>query len=330
MSHPTSERVGTTTLLIAVTLVLALVAGCGSTNSSAGKPSSSKAASEPPGTQTTLPLTLDGIAAAVAVTDHGVFVADTGKGNKIDNLGGSYGDRGGRVLTLEAGASTQKDVSTNVGVPISLAAGPDGAIYVLTVNPRGVVQFPAGSTDPVRMPFEFGTRISDPSPWKIAVTPAGDVVVLTDRSLLLLPKGAQAAKAIGPTAERRFVAVDPKGAIYFVGSSMSDVIRVIDSGSTEPRKFEASDSAHPTKRTVAMAFDTNSDRYELAEECGPGQEPGLLRPCKAYVYSLSKFANNSATPTDMPVQGLTSATSVAVGPTGIYIADGNRIVKIAK
>jgi len=203
-------------LFFAVTLVLALVAGCGSTNSSAGKPSSSKAASEPPGTQTTLPLTLDGIAAAVAVTDHGVFVADTGKGNKIDNLGGSYGDRGGRVLTLEAGASTQKDVSTNVGVPISLAAGPDGAIYVLTVNPRGVVQFPAGSTDPVRLPFEFGTRISDPSPLKIAVTPAGDVVVLTDRPKpLAVTEGRPSSQGDRPNRREAVCRRRPKGRNLF-------------------------------------------------------------------------------------------------------------------
>ena len=338
MSRASQGRIRHAALLVCTTTVLTMLAGCStgdkksdSAGTASGSARSAEAISSPPGTQSQLPITLDGVASAVAATDQGVYVADTGKGNKVDSQGYEFSGKGGRLLLLEPGATSAKDVATKLGVPMSIAATPDGTVTVLTINPKGVQQFSAGSTTPTSLPFTFGESIQDPTPWKIAVTPAGDVAVLTEENIQVLPKGGPTPTVIDTGAlEKRFLAVDPKGALYFVSGSFDEEIEVIDSGSTEPRTFEKADEANPTKRVIAMAFDASGDRYTLTESCGPDQPEGDIRPCKTTVYALSKFAGNSTTPSDIPVTGLTSPIGIAVGKTDIFIADGKRVIKIVK
>ncbi|MDT5095484.1 MAG: serine/threonine protein kinase, bacterial [Mycobacterium sp.] len=318
-------------LILCVTTLLVPITAC---NNSAEKGASSASATtkptEAPGTQSQLPVTIDGVVSSVAVTDKGVYIADTGKGNKVDTQGYSSAGGAGRLLLVEPGATAQKDVGAKVGIPLSIAAAPDGTVYILSIHPSRAVQFSSGSTDPVPLPFTFGESLSDASPSRIAVTSTGDVAVLTDKDIQLLPKGQKTPNVIGKPEYEHFLATDNKGGVYFSDGFDHD-INVIESGSTEPRVFEKQDEANPTKQMVAMAFDTNGDRYSLYESCAPPQEEGLIRPCKtSSVYTLTKFANGSSTPTDIPVQGLTSATSVAVDNSGIYIADNKRVVKIAK
>lgn len=284
MSHLRRSAVSPTALVVAVVLLSAFISGCGGDKAASAGHSdqASSTAGAPPGTQTNLPFALDGVAAAVAVTDRGVYVADTGRGNKFDTQGIDLTGHDGRVVTLEAGATKQKDVTTQKGVPISLAAGPDGAIYVAFANPKRVVRIAAGSTEPAPLPFEFGSQILDPSPLKIAVTPAGDVVRLITKDLQLLSKGAQAPHVINTCADKQLLAVDPKGAMYFVDKTSHD-LDVIESGSSEVRTFESQDKTDPTKRVVAMACDVNGYRDELTESCGSNQEAGTIRPCTTFV-----------------------------------------------
>jgi len=277
---------------------------------------------------TQVPFTLAGYAATVAVTDRGVYVADTGQRNDVDPDGGwTKLSNDGRAMLLETGATVQKDVATKVGAPISMAVGRDGAVYLLTVVPDRVVQYANGSTTPVPLPFKIGGGLDS---WarKIAVTPDGDIVLLTDRNIQILSKGAQAPTVLEPGIGGKMLAVDRRGAIYFVGGF--DDVKVIEKGATEPRTLEKKDETDPAKRIVAMAFDSNNDRYAIYATCGPNQPPGQIRPCNTDVFTVRKFADNSTSPTDIPVQGLTSPTSMAVSATDIYIADGKRIVKTAK
>src|SRR5262249_5436801 len=150
---------------------------------------------------------------------------------------------------------------------------------------------------PEPLPFEFGDSIQDPAPSRIAVNAAGDVVVLTDKNLQLLRKGDQKPTVIDDDTDKRFLAVDPKGAIYFIGGF--DDVKVLDSGATEARTFEEPDKADPTKEIAAMAFDTNGDRYTVYQGCGPNQPEGQIRPCNTYVYSLTKVTGNTGAPKDI-------------------------------
>jgi hypothetical protein len=328
MNRANRVRVRHAAALVSTAALLMTITGCHAANNKPGGAGTANSPSSPSGAQSELPFTLDGMAAAVAVTDKGVYVADTGQGNEINSQGYSFTSDDGRLLLLEPGATAQKEVATKLGAPISLAAGPDGSVYVIARNPSKAERFSSGSSEPTPLPFTFGESISDPAPRKIAVTQTGDVVLLTDQSLQLLPKSSGVPKELTRIADDRFLAVDPKGAIYFADGF--DNTEVIDSGSTEPKDFEQPDKTQPTKQTVAMAFDTNGDRYTLYESCGPGQPDGQTRPCNVTVFTLSKFTSNSGTPTDIPVSGLSAPTSVAVGPSGIYITDGKRVVKITK
>jgi len=80
---------------------------------------------------------------------------------------------------------------------------------------------------------------------------------------------------------------------------------------------------------VAMALDANGDLYVLdrAFECN-----GLCEPEEeaAASYTVKKLAGGSTTPTEIPVTGLKSPTSMAVGNGDIYIADGKRVLKLPR
>ena len=325
MSRANQTRARCAGVFVCAATLLMTIAGC---SAGGNEPGGTGTANSPSGVQSELPLTLDGMAAAVVETDKGVYVADTGKNNEITSEGYSFGSDDGRLLLLEPGGTSQKEVATKLGAPISISAGTDGSVYLVGRHPSNVSRFSNGSSAPTPLPFTFGGSISDPAPWKIAVSQTGDVVLLTNQSLLLLPKGSDTPKELTTIPDDGFLAVDPKGAIYFADGW--DNTEVIESGSTEARDFELADKNQPPKRTLDIAFDTNGDRYTLYESCGPGQPEGQTRPCKVSVFTLSKFTNNSGTPTQIPVSGLASPMSLAVGPTGIYIADGKRVVKITK
>ena len=247
---------------MSVVLFIAFVAACGSEDKPASGTTSTEVASGTTSTEaakpayTELPFTLDSTAAAVAVNDDGVYVADFGKGNQADWSGFSVSSDEGRVVLLETGANVQKDV-VKVAAPIGMALGPDGSLYVVEsmsmdkiprwrgAEAQRVVKFPSGSTTPV--PLLFPTDF--PGPENVAVSEAGDVVVLYDSSVQTLPGEPNARVAstdvsrafcwysCGPHSSRA-LAVSRDGAIYFPG--VGDTIMVIDKGASEPRKFAES------------------------------------------------------------------------------------------
>lgn len=330
--HSVSRRA----LYASAVLCVAFVAACGSNDKptadatssgvASGTTSASAEAAKP--ATTALPLTLDSTAAAVAVSDRGVYVADSGEGNETTVSGSFSSSDEGRIVLLEPGSNVQKDV-VKVVAPTGMAVGPDGSLYVLENKPmhNRVVKFPSGSTTPVPLPFptEF------PGPENIAVDEAGNVVVLYESSIQTLPGGEPTATAattdLGGRVESAF-AVSRDGAVYFIDGS--DAIMVLDKGASSPKTF--AESVHDRLKAggiVAMTVDENGDVYVLdrAYECN-----GMCEPAEeaAAIFTLHKFAGGSSTPIAIPVTGLKSPTSIAVGNGDIYIADGNGVVKLAR
>jgi hypothetical protein len=316
-------------VLVCAATFLAALAGCGN-DAKSGAPGAtsnsvsgtqSQPPSKPSGTQSELPLKLDGDAAALAVTDQGLYVADSGSydvdvgGFQVRN-GAPFKD--GQILLLAPGASAQKQVA-QVNLPVSVAVAPDGTSFVVDKSKEKIEQFSAGATTPTILPFQFGHGHFD-GPWRVALTPTGDVVVLTETEIQILPKGASAPRTIMVSNPgRELLAVDPKGAIYFEHGYN---VMVIDNGSNVPRIFEKTSGK---RSVVSMAFDTNGDRYAIYATCNPDPKGKCV-----YAFTVSKFANNSTTPTDIPIPGLTSALSVAVNKSAIYVADARRVVEIIK
>ena len=318
-------------VILCITLLLLGTVGCSNSDKVADKtdlPTPTGTTSASPnstaaGIPTEVPFTLDNIASAIAVTNRGVYVADTGKGNDITPMGWSAGDETGRVLLLGTGQDVQKQLVSELGPPFSLAVAPDGTMYIVELSPNRIVQIADGSTAPVPLPFN-----TEMQPRKIALSPTGDIVLLTDMHVQILPKGAQSPQVINTLFNGDALAVDPKGAIYFTSSLDEDsVVNVIAPGETAPRLFAQLDRG---VRVTAMAFDANGDRYAINETCGPDQQPEQVRPCKTYMYTLQKFDKNSTNPTDIPVQGLTLPTGIALSATDIYISNNKHVVKLAK
>jgi len=316
-----SSRVGGnySALVLCAALLLAMTVGCTATDRQCTNPP--PPADTRAGSPAQLPLTLENIASAVAVNDRGVYVADTGVGNDIDPNGHSFGSDNGRVLVLEAGSNAPKELANNLGAPRSLAVASDGTVYVLgQVFPGQVMRIDNGVNTPVPLPFNT-QKGGDGFPRQIAYTVSGDVVLLTSENIQILPKGApspttiEIAMNLGGT-----VAVHPDGAIYY---TESDRLLIVDKGAMHARTL-------PTeigRKTVAMAFDNNGDRYVINQICdaGRGQDTTV-----GYTYSLLKFTNDSTKPIDIPAVELTSPTGIAVGKTDIYVADGKRVLKFPK
>ena len=262
---------------------------------------------------TELPFTLDGTATAVAVNGDGVYVADFGMGNELDPNNVIMHTEEGRVVLLETGANVQKDV-VKVAAPLRMALGPDGSVYAFENrfedSSSQVVKFPHGSTTPVPLHFP-------PRPRNVAVSETGDVVVLYDDSVQILPNGAPTAALVSIDVDRfnDALALSRDGAIYFFGGRAINEIMVIDKGAPKPRKF-----ADSTNQILAMAVDANGDLYVLDVDQAQGTAS----------YAVRKFTHGSTTPTDVLVTGLESPNSIAVSNGDVYIADGKRVLKLPR
>lgn len=266
-----------------------------------------------------LPVTVDGVATGVAVGDEGVFAIDYGEGNELDIEFSSVSADSGRLLLVPPDGSAQKVVAEGVGALTGVAVAPDGAVYVVDQLGSRVLRFEKGSGAPVPVPFE-----SD-DPERVAVTAAGDVVVLTDDGVEVLPKGATT-----PTAIEAFfssgdaMAVSPDGAIYFTDTW--DTLFKVDKGATEARELYDPE-VDPT--TVAMAFDPEGNRYAIERTSTKEVSDDGLHRCTTYVHTLKKFEGDTETSTVVPIEGLklTLPTALSITADAMYISDGSRVVK---
>lgn len=264
------------------------------------------------------PITSDTQLAAVALGSEGVYLANLGAGNEFSLGGHSFTGHEGRIQLIQPGTAEPTDLVSGLGAPISLAIGADKTIYFIDGFEDAVLSAAEGA-EPTPMPFE-----SD-EPERIAVGPEGEVVLLTDDGVQILRTGDPNITTIpgGPSDEHAF-AVAPDGAIVYVTDM--DYTVIIEKGSTELEELRP-----PTPegtKVLAIAFDPDGDRYELEETCGPDQPPAQIRPCVTTVHSLYKYDGRSAIdPKTVAVDGLKSPTSLAVDAAGVYVADGNSVLR---
>jgi hypothetical protein len=309
-------------LCLCAVALLALV-GCG--GGQGGGQSASTTAAPP----YEFPFTLKNTISAVAAGGKGVYVVDFGSGNSLSLLGQEYQPSvtaesdDGRILLLEAGGG-QKVVATKVGAPMDIAVGPDNSVYFIdALRQRRVMRIADGTSTPAALPFD----IKKARPWRIAVSAAGDVVLLTEENIQTLPKGAQTVTTVpNHTLHPKLFAVGPDGATYY---DFAGDIAVMKKGEKQAYIFMKLPGPS-TLRVMAIAVDSNGDFYRL-DECGPSY-PKDDGSCKDSSFALHKFIGKSGawTPSAVPIERLTSPTSMAIDATGIYIADGQRVMKVAK
>jgi serine/threonine-protein kinase len=310
-----SRRRRTALHSVAILVLLAANVACGSDRRPDSEVTSS---SEPKPAYTELPFELDSTATSIAVNGDGIYVADFGEGNELEAQLSHMSSDDGRVLLLENGATVQKEAVTRVGAPTGIALGPDESLYVVDHYGGRVMRFAKGSTTPVLLPFTGGR------PAMVAVNAAGDVVVLTDRDIQILPNGAPTATVIN-TFTGDALTVNGDGAIYFTDGIGR--VQVLDKGATRPRLLSQSTSA---AGVIAMTFDTNGDRYVIEETCTATKKDGNREMCVTFKYAVRKYANGSTTATDIPIAGLQFPTSIALGQDDIFITDNKRVLKMPR
>ena len=298
--------------------VSVLAAGTGAAPPTSATGASSADASPPIPIE--FPFTLKNTVSAVAADDKGIYVADYGTNNSLAQQNPVTGDDG-RILLLEAGAKVSRDIAAKVGAPLDVAVGPDHSVYYIdALHSSQVMRIGDGAATPTQLPFD-----RDSWPSHIAVNAQGDVVLLARDSIQVLPQGAQFSTTIpNLVLSRDLLALGPDGAIYY--GAGDDAIAVIDKGATTPRKF----MGLPV-HVVAIAVDSNNDFYRL-DKCSPTY-PKDDGSCKDSDYALHKFLPKPGggwTPTVVPMEKLTAPTRMAINATAIYIADGQRLVKVAK
>lgn len=264
------------------------------------------------------PITSDTQIAAVALGSEGIYLADIGAGNEFSLNGHSFTGHEGRIQLMQPGATEPTDLVAGLGAPISLAVGADKTIYFIDGFEDEVMSFAEGA-EPTPMPFETD------EPERVAVGPEGEVVLLTDDGVQILRSGDPNITTIqGAPSDEHAFAVAPDGAIVYVTDM--DYTVIIEKGSTELAELRP-----PTPeltKVLAIAFDPDGDRYELEQTCGPDQPPAQIRPCVTTLYSLYKYEGRSATdPKTVAIEGLESPTSLAVDAAGVYVADGESVLR---
>lgn len=255
----------------------------------------------------------------MAVNEQGdVFVSDFGSGGKVDATGETTTNHG-RVLVLEDGATTQKELIPEVGNPRSIAVAADRTVYVSQIfDSEPIVQYAPGSREPTALPDDFTARTTT----ALAVTADGDLYAFgldTYSEIVVLERGSTTPTVLldfylgtGPNAVR------DNGDVYGIGGSPADAdILRVKAGTTDVENLPVTGLTDPVLR---LAVNHQGDVFVLAVHCADGRLscPGGFR--------VLRFPSGSSTPTEMPFTGLTNPQSIAVTDDTVYLTDGTRVL----
>ena len=223
------------------------------------------------------------------------------------------------VLVLEDGATTQKELLSDVGNPRSIAVGADGTVSLSQISDSDPIrQYPPGSTEPRALPDDFKARTTT----ALATTSDGDLYAFgldTYSKIVVLKRGSTTPTVLldfhlgqGPNAVR------DNGDMYGTGGSTTDAdILRVRAGTTNAEKLHLTGL---TDRVLRLAVNHQGDVFVLGVHCANGSYS-----CPEG-FRVLRFANGTTTPTELPFTGLTNPQGIAVTDDTVYLTDGTRVL----